>query len=176
MSLKTFRDMKTEIGVQLSNLIRFYWKVYLRKKENAKKKKKKATTKKGKGKAKRAAVQPSMSTQVLPTKHNFSRTNSIVSSTAVHDSPRKLSVAVKQDPMSQTMNPKGSNDKKVVAKDNGQSVDLSTDDQFFGNVAAAAVDRRETMQPMSQMPQIREEASEHNELLLQDSSAAIFKN
>ena len=46
-SLKTFRDMKHEIGTMLSNQIRFYWKVYLRKKENKKKKKKKGT-KKGK--------------------------------------------------------------------------------------------------------------------------------
>ena len=47
-SLKTFRDMKIEIGTQLSNSIRFYWKVYLRKKANKKKKKKKGSTKKGK--------------------------------------------------------------------------------------------------------------------------------
>ena len=48
-TLSTFRDMKTEIGTQLSNLLRFLWKVYKRKKEK-KKKKKKGKGKKGKGK------------------------------------------------------------------------------------------------------------------------------
>ena len=46
-TLKRFRDMKTEIGTQLSNLIRFYWKCYKRKKDKKKKKKKGKKGKKG---------------------------------------------------------------------------------------------------------------------------------
>ena len=49
-SLKSLRDMKHELGVMLSNLLRFHWKVYKRRKEKKKKKKKKGA--KGKGKSK----------------------------------------------------------------------------------------------------------------------------
>jgi len=48
-TLKQFRDMKHDIGTQLSNLLRLVWKCYKRKKEKKKKKKK---GKKGKGKKK----------------------------------------------------------------------------------------------------------------------------
>lgn len=59
-TLRPFRDMKTEIGTQLSNLIRFLWRVYKRKKDKKKKKKKK------KGKGKKKANKDLSKTMTLP--------------------------------------------------------------------------------------------------------------
>ena len=39
-SLKSLRDMKNEFGTQLSNLLRFVWRCYWKKKQKKKKKKK----------------------------------------------------------------------------------------------------------------------------------------
>ena len=63
-TLKPFRDMKTEIGTQLSNLVRFLWKVYKRKKEKKKKKKKGKKGKKGKNKK----LDASKTMAITPTK------------------------------------------------------------------------------------------------------------
>ena len=64
-TLKPFRDMKTEIGTQLSNLLRLVWKCYKRKKEKKKKKKKGKKGKKGKGSKK---LDPSKTMQLTPGK------------------------------------------------------------------------------------------------------------
>ena len=71
-TLKPFRDMKTEIGTQLSNLLRFIWKIYKRKKEKKKKKKK---GKKGKGKKGSKKLDASKTMQLTPGK-SFNATGS----------------------------------------------------------------------------------------------------
>ena len=76
-TLKPFRDMKTEIGTQLSNLLRFIWKVYKRKKEKKKKKKKGKKGKKGKGSKK---LDPSKTMQLTPGKSLNATVSSATSS------------------------------------------------------------------------------------------------
>jgi len=66
-TLKRFRDMKTEIGTQLSNLIRFYWKCYKRKKDKKKKKKK---GKKGKKSKKQGSFSKTMTLPATPSRAN----------------------------------------------------------------------------------------------------------
>lgn len=144
-TLQPFRDMKTEIGTQLSNLIRFLWRVYKRTKEKKKKKKK---GKKGKGKKGKAKLDPS-------------KTVALPSPTRSMSMPTPKPTPGKSSGVSPTKAGMKTDKLKVTAKDNEGSIDLTTgDNENSFTYSAQELMRRETHAPSHQMEGIAERENE----------------
>jgi len=101
-TLQHFRDMKRDLGIVLSNLVRLHWRIYLRikKKKAAKKKKGAAKGKKGK---KGSAPQKMMSmTMVTPSRRDSlmnasNPKNNLTKSPAVGKDSTKVSSPTNRD-------------------------------------------------------------------------------
>ena len=155
-TLKSFRDMKTMIGIQLSNLLRFYWKVYKRKKDK-KKKKKKGKGKKGKGK--KLAGSKTMSL----TMGSPSRSNSLA--TPVKSGAKAGTTGSAAKSGAKIDKQASFSKAKVTAQDHEGTLDLTSgDNENAFSYSAQEMMRRETMQPENGMEQIAEgDGEEGNE-------------
>ena len=155
-TLSTFRDMKTEIGTQLSNLLRFLWKVYKRKKEK-KKKKKKGKGKKGKGKGTKK-LDMSKTMQLTPGRSNSFATPSSSKSPA---GKTPAAATAKSGGKVDKQASFGKTGVKVTAQDNEGSIDLTTgDNENSFSYSAQELMRRETIQPTHAMDDIAERENE----------------
>jgi len=129
--LKPFREMKEQLGHQLSNLVRLHWNIYKRvKKKKADKKKKTAKGKKGKKGAKRTISDQKSFTLAAPiVKANLSKTMVVPKTNATKAT---ASPAKNTKTPSVTGSETSSPTLKVMAKDNEGSIDLTTGQGNFG--------------------------------------------
>lgn len=149
--------MKTEIGTQLSNLLRFYWKCYKRKKDK-KKKKKKGKGKKGKGKKKLDSSKTMSLTQgASPTRSAslYTPAKGTAGKASATGSGAKSGAKGSVDKQATFSKP------KVTAQDHEGTLDLTSgDNENAFSYSAQEMMRRETIQPTHDMDGIVEDEKE----------------